>query len=281
MATNTAKQKFEILYEDNEVLVINKPAGLIVHSDGRTAELTVVDWLLANRPEVKGVGDTSPVKDRGLGLKDSERSLDRSGIVHRLDRETSGALLIAKNQIAFARLKKQFQRQEIRKTYRAFVYGNVKNDDGLIDRPIARSRANPVLWSATRGRRGAEREAATEYRVLARFNPFADSRGAGRKDGYSFLELFPRTGRTHQIRVHLKAINYPIVCDRLYAPNEKCALGFSRLALHSRAISFAHPASGKQMTVEAPDPEDFEHALISLRVPQPQVVERHTATIRS
>src|SRR3989338_8061994 len=157
-----------VLFEDNDVLVVNKPAGLVVHSDGRTKEPTLVEWVLKNYPKIKGVGDVLLVKDKGLRIKDAERSLDRSGIVHRLDRETSCVLLIAKNQTAFARLKKQFQRQQVHKTYHAFVYGSVKQDDGLIDRPIARSRTNPVLWSATRGRRGEEREAVTEYRVLHR-----------------------------------------------------------------------------------------------------------------
>ena len=247
-----------VLFEDSDVLVLNKPADLVVHSDGRTDEPTVVDWLLTNRPEVKGVGEPL-VKDEGLKIKparrslgaggDSERSLDRSGIVHRLDRETSGALLIAKNQLAFGKLKKQFQKQQVRKTYHAFVYGRVKNDEGVIDRPIARSRVNPVLWSATRGRKGEDREAVTEYRVLKR------------TDEFTLLELHPRTGRTHQLRVHLKAINYPVVCDKLYAPNRECALGFSRLALHSRALSFLHPISGERMTVESSYPKDFEAAL--------------------
>lgn len=249
--------RIEILYEDADVLVVNKPAGLVVHSDGRTIEPTVVDWILKHRPEIKGVGDE--IKDLRFKIKGkdtetdnvnpkSNNSVERSGIVHRLDRETSGALLIAKNQIAFARLKKQFQRQEVRKEYHAFVYGRMKHDEGVIDRPIARSRAHPVLWSATRGRRGEEREAVTEYRVLKR------------GENHSFLELSPRTGRTHQIRVHLKAINYPIVCDKLYAPKKECVLGFRRLALHSRSLSFTLPSS-KPITVEAPYPKDFENAI--------------------
>ena len=176
----------------------------------------------------------------------------RPGIVHRLDRETSGALIIAKNQDAFYFLKHQFKKQEVRKTYHAFVYGKVRNDDGLIDRPIARSRTNPVLWSATRGRKGEDREAITEYRVLQRGG------------NYTFLELYPRTGRTHQLRVHLKAINYPIVSDRLYAPTREPALGFKRLALHSRSISFLLP-NGKRITAGAPYPEDFEAALKILK----------------
>jgi 23S rRNA pseudouridine1911/1915/1917 synthase len=256
--TSSSLLHIPVLYEDDDVLVINKPAGLVVHSDGRTKEPTVVDWILKKYPKIKDVGDLPFVNGKGLKMKDSERSLDRSGIVHRLDRETSGALLIAKNQTAFARLKKQFQRQEVHKTYHAFVYGSMKNDDGLIDRPIARSRNNPVLWSATRGRKGEDREAITEYRVLKRFTKSGEA--------FSFLELYPRTGRTHQLRVHLKAINYPIVSDKLYAPNHEPALGFERLALHSRAISFIQPATGKRMTVEAPYPADFQNAMTRMNV---------------
>ena len=252
-----------ILYEDADVLVVNKPAGLVVHSDRRTEEPTVVDWILAHRPKIRGVGDV--VKSEKLKVKSLE--LDRPGIVHRLDRETSGALIIAENQTAVMRLKKQFQRGEVHKTYHAFVYGSVKNDEGVIDRPIARSRVNPVLWSATRGRKGEEREAKTEYQVLSRLGgtrkgaPFAAKGAPLKQEFFSFLELYPRTGRTHQIRVHLKAINYPIVSDKLYASRHEPALGFIRLALHSRSVSFVHPVTGKRLTIEAPYPEDFEYAL--------------------
>ncbi len=233
------KKTIPILYEDEDLLVINKPAGLVVHSDGRTKESTVVDWILKEYPNLKGVGENG--------------AADRSGIIHRLDRETSGALLIVKNQRAFFALKKQFQKNTIRKVYHAFVYGRVKHDEGVIDRPIARSGANPVLWSATRGRRGEERAAVTDYRVLKRALEI------------SFLELRPRTGRTHQLRVHLKAINYPIVCDKLYAPKRECLLGFARLALHARALQFVAP-SGKEVRVDASYPKDFEQALQHLTV---------------
>lgn len=236
--------KIEILYEDKDALVINKPAGLIVHSDGRTIEPTVVDWILKNYPKIKGVGDELKVNGQKLTVPAAERP----GIVHRLDRETSGALLIAKNQKAFWHFKKQFQKEQIKKEYHAFVYGHLNPDEGIIDRPIARSAGNPVLWSATRGRRGKERSAVTEFRTVFR------------TPEYTFLALFPQTGRTHQLRVHLKAINYPIVCDKLYAPNRPCELGFKRLALHSRSLSFVKP-DGTRISVEAPYPRDFEEAL--------------------
>ncbi len=244
-----------ILYEDKDVLVINKPAGLIVHTDGRTEEPTLVEWLLKHYPKIKGVGDLSMANGQMLNVSDAERS----GIVHRLDRETSGALVIAKNQSAFTFLKKQFQGREVEKNYRAFVYGQLKNDTGVIDRPIARSRKDFRLWSAQRGARGEEREAVTEYKMLGRFRPAPPAAG-GAGESFSFLEVKPKTGRTHQIRVHLKAVNHPVVCDKLYAPKRDCALGFKRLALHALSIAFTLP-SGKHIKVEAPYPEDFKQAL--------------------
>lgn len=227
-----------ILYEDSDVLVINKPAGLIVHADGRTKEPTLAEWLVARYPAIQDVGESV-----------------RAGIVHRLDRDTSGVMVVAKNQKAFEELKKQFQERKVEKIYHAFVYGGVKQDEGVINRPIARQRRTGALWSATRGRRGKEREAVTEYRVLKRL-PAEEAGG----DDVSLLELRPLTGRTHQLRVHLKAINYPVVCDKLYAPRRECLLGFSRLALHARSLSLALP-NDKNIKIEAPYPEDFEKAL--------------------
>ncbi|MES2087987.1 MAG: RluA family pseudouridine synthase [Patescibacteria group bacterium] len=267
-----------ILYEDKDVLVINKPAGLVVHADGRTTEPTLVDWILEHYPKIKEVGEPLKVDSRfkiqdsgegkAQGVPDSipeskilnpESVIYRPGIVHRIDRDTSGALVIAKNQKTFLFLKQQFQDREVEKSYRAFVYGVVKADEGVIDRPISRSRKDFRMWSAQRGGKGAEREAVTEYKVLARI-PVAAGKIGGDSEGFSFLELKPKTGRTHQIRVHLKAINHPVVCDTLYAPKREAAFGFTRLALHAFSIKFILP-KGKQVSVEAPYPKDFINAL--------------------
>lgn len=272
--------KIPILYEDDDVVAVNKPAGLVVHSDGKTEEPTLVDWVLKKYPKIKGVGEAprgdlrSTIYDLGVDKKAEGPSLHKSyiinhtsaviprpGIVHRLDRETSGVLVIAKNQSAFLFLKKQFQEREMEKTYRTFVYGEMNpprgGDSGIIDRPIARSTGDFRKWTAERGKRGEERDAVTEYKVLGRI-PAAAPHGGG--DGFSFLDVRPKTGRTHQIRVHLKAISHPVVCDKLYAPKRECALGFSRLALHAFSLKFKLP-SGKDITVEAPYPEDFKKAL--------------------
>ena len=255
-----------ILYEDKDILAINKPAGLVVHSDGRstslttskTTEPTLVDWLIKKYPETRPVRDregsqrefiSNGIKDVGeLGRNSEGEEILRSGIVHRLDRETSGVMLIAKTQKAFDILKKQFQNREVKKIYHAFVWGSVKADEGTVDRPIGRSSKDFRMWSAQRGARGEMREAVTEYKVLKRL------------DDYSFVEISPKTGRTHQIRVHFKAINYPLVADKLYAPKKENTLGFKRLALHSYQITFKDVA-GESRTVVAPYPEDFANAV--------------------
>lgn len=232
--------KITVLYEDDDVVVINKPAGLVVHADGKREEPTLTDWIEKNYPESKGVGEP-------LTLSNSD-IIERSGIVHRIDRETSGVMLIAKNQPAFSYFKKQFQDRVISKIYHAFVYGEMKDDDGVIDRPIGRSKKDFRQWSAQRGARGAMREAVTHYKVIAR------------SGGFSLVEVIPKTGRTHQIRVHFKAINHPVVSDSLYAPKKEKALGFERLALHAYSIEF-NSMNGKKIKVTASYPEDFEKAL--------------------
>lgn len=249
LESKMAKKTIEILYEDKDVLAVNKPAGLVVHADGRTEEKTLADWILENYPKIKDVGEPTKLANGDLII--------RPGIVHRIDRDTSGVLIIAKNQKTFLFLKDQFKEREVEKSYRAFVYGEVKGEEGIIDRPITRSRKDFRLWSAQRGGQGEGREAITEYKVLGRISASqAKSKG---ETGFSLLELHPKTGRTHQIRVHLKAINHPVVNDPLYAPKRETAFGFKRLALHAYSIKFSLP-SGKQLLVEAPYPEDFEKA---------------------
>lgn len=228
-----------IVYEDDNILAVNKPAGLIVHSDGRTKEPTLADWLMENYPDIKKVGEPWRAIDGTI--------IWRPGIVHRLDRDTSGAIIIAKTQEAFDFFKKQFQERRIKKTYRAFVCGIVKRDTEVINKPIGRSRNDFRKWSAEYGARGDKREAVTTYKVLQR----------GKEATY--IEAYPETGRTHQIRVHLKAIGHPIVHDSLYAPKGKDILGFSRTALHSFFIDVVTPAQ-KVLHIEAPLPADFKNA---------------------
>ncbi len=234
-----------ILYEDEYVVVVNKPAGLVVHSDGKTKEPSLADWVLENYPKTKEIGEP-------LTLASGE-IIYRPGIVHRLDRDTSGTIIVAKDQNSFLDLKRQFQNREVKKTYNAYIYGEMNEEDGIVDRPIARSRKDFRLWSAQRGSRGETREAITEYKVLRRTDV------GNINNGFTYVEIRPKTGRTHQIRVHFKAINHPIICDTLYAPKRPASLGFERLALHSRILEFTGH-DNKLIKVEAPLPEDFVRA---------------------
>jgi 23S rRNA pseudouridine1911/1915/1917 synthase len=233
----------ETLFENDDYVVINKPVGVMVHSDGKTTKETISDWFSKKYPESISVGEKL--------LLQNGNEIQKPGVVHRLDKDTSGVLVLAKRQQSFAHLKEQFKKRLVNKTYVAFVYGLVKYDDGEIDRPIGRSSKDFRLKSAQRGAKGTLREAQTKYKVLIRGNE------------HTKLELNPKTGRTHQIRTHLKAVNHPIICDSLYAPKRECALGFERLALHAKKIEF-RGLNGENIVVEASEPKDFELAKTAL-----------------
>lgn len=234
-----------VIYEDEQMLAVNKPAGIAVHSDGRTDEQTLSDWVLETHPEIRGVGEAIKLSHGG--------EIEKHGIVHRLDRDTSGVMVIAKNQDAFLFLKKQFQERQVKKTYRAIVYGRMKEEAGVIDTPIGKSRGDFRQWSAEKNARGKLREATTEYKVVTT------------TPEYSYVELFPKTGRTHQIRVHLKSIGHPVICDKLYAGKRLCPGHLSRMALHAYSISITSPG-GALLTIDAPPPEDFETTLAELHL---------------
>lgn len=218
--------ELSILYEDADVVAVNKPAGLMTHADGRSPAKTAEDWFWERYPDAK---------------------LERP-YAHRLDRETSGALLFAKHAAAHEALRAAFTDRGVKKTYLAIVYGAPKEKKGTIDFDIGRSRKDFRLRSAQPKARGRLREAVTHYEVIAE------------DDGHALLEVRPDTGRTHQIRVHLKAIHHPVVCDPLYAPNHPCDLGTTRLALHAYALEVPLPSGGRT-TITAPVPEDLAPAL--------------------
>jgi 23S rRNA pseudouridine1911/1915/1917 synthase len=240
-----------IIYEDDFLLAVNKPSGLIIHSDGKNTDKTLVDWILEKYPKIKNVGEP--------WILSNGETIYRPGIVHRLDKDTSGVLVIAKTDEAFVFLKKQFQSREIKKTYHAIVYGSMKKDTGIIDKPIGRSRSDFRKWSAEYGARGVLRDAITEYKVLARGNLKHVSE-VSKIESFTYLEVYPKTGRTHQIRVHLKAIGYPVLCDALYAKGKPCLSredgGIGRLALHASTLELAIP-SGTNLKLEASPPDDF------------------------
>jgi 23S rRNA pseudouridine1911/1915/1917 synthase len=230
----------EIIFENKDFLVVNKPAGLMVHGvrvstarrvdEARAAEPTLVDWLLAHRPEVKTVGDEPTL---------------RPGIVHRLDKATSGVMIVAKTQASFEYLKKLFQEHGMEKTYYALVFGMPAREKGTIDAPIGIK--NGSLKRSIHVSKMAK-SAITEYSVVKKFS----------KDGgesYALLEIHPKTGRTHQIRVHLASIGHPIVGDPMYGKKAQPAFA-KRLMLHAGSIAF-HDKNGDYLVFEAPLPPGF------------------------
>jgi len=255
----------KILFEDKNILVIDKPAGIVVHPDGKNKSQTVSDWLLLNYPTIKNVGEPFIIEREG-GKKEK---ILRPGIVHRLDKETSGVLLIAKNQKTFLFLKEQFQSHKIKKVYRAFVYGYVSDPKaslatgkrGVINVPIGRSQKDIRAYTAGRGAREPLRDAITEYIIL---NKFTDTKKEEEKRSvehqYSYIEAYPKTGRTHQIRVHMRYINHPVVSDPIYRGAKDLSLGMKRLALHAHSVTFYLP-NGELKTVESPLPLDFKKVL--------------------
>jgi 23S rRNA pseudouridine1911/1915/1917 synthase len=235
-----------ILQETEYYLVINKPAGWLVHEDGKTEAPTVVDWALAQVPTISGVGE--------LGYTSEGVPLNRSGVVHRLDRDTSGVMVLAKTQDVHGWLKQQFHDRTIFKEYRAFVYGRIHDRWGTINRPIGRSAKDSRLRSAMPGATGTLREAITDFERIGA----AEYQG----ESFSYVKLMPKTGRTHQLRAHLRAVDRPIVGDTLYADYKiktSNNLGFTRLALHAHILEWSLPGGAKERFI-APLPAQFEVA---------------------
>lgn len=255
-------KEIQKIFENDQFLVINKPAGISVHGDGKTEEYTIADWVLENYPEIKDVGEPINLEADSSKLK----VILRPGIVHRLDKDTSGILLIAKNQETFLKLKELFMNREMKKTYEAFTYGWPKEDKGAVNESIARSRGDIRRYATGKGKRGEERDAFTEYETIFKIGKSNKEKGSVERGDYAFMRLFPKTGRTHQLRIHLKHLNNPIIADPIYTPKREKALGFERLALHAREISFS--LDGQNYNFKAPYPEDFERALKTCELPE-------------
>lgn len=226
-----------IIFENKDFLVIDKPAGLMVHGvrvsskrrldEEREHEPTLVDWLVAHRPEVKTVGD-----DPAL----------RPGIVHRLDKATSGVMIVAKTQASFESLKKLFQEHQIKKTYFALVFGSPREEKGIIDVPIGIKSGS--LKRSIHSSKMAK-PAITEYSVAQKMGQF------------SLLKVSPKTGRTHQIRVHLASIGHPIVGDPIYGKRPQPPFA-SRLMLHAAVLEFSD-SGGSRFVFESPLPVAFTY----------------------
>ena len=237
----------KIIAENKGLIAIYKPAGLIVHSDGRTVEPSLANWLLEKYRELEGVGEPW-VSPQG-------ESIAVAGIVHRLDRSTSGVMLVGKTPRTFAYLKNEFKERRVEKLYHALVYGHMEEDEGEIVAEIMRTSEVPKKWYARPTEVSDPRAAITKWEVLRRFT---DEHG----EKVTYVEMRPVTGRTHQIRVHFASIGHPLIADHLYAADRAPLFGFKRPALHAESISVTLP-DGKKQTYSAPIPDDFHVALLA------------------
>ena len=224
--------KLEIIYENEDVLVINKPAGLVVHPGAGNPEDTLVNALLYYLPEIAEVGDKN-----------------RPGIVHRLDKDTSGVLIVAKNNQSYDWLVKQFKNRKVKKTYLALVEGTPPTPTGRIETRIGRDERNRQKMAVSYGKSG--RKADTEYFTVESFHD------------YTLLEVSPLSGRTHQIRVHLAFLGNPVVGDQIYGRRKK-SLDIKRFFLHAHKIALRLPNQGETKEFVAALPEDLETVLEGL-----------------
>lgn len=219
----------EILHEDEDLLAVNKPAGMVVHPAHGNPNHTLVNALLFHAKGLSGVGGAL-----------------RPGIVHRLDKDTSGVMVIAKHDHAHASIARQFKNQTVERVYRVAVRGVIQHDEGMIEEPVGRAFLNrkKVVIKPSGGK-----EAATYFRVIRRYAKA------------TFLEVRPQTGRTHQIRVHMKHLGHPVLGDPLYGITSPF---ISRQCVHALSLGFTHPGTGQRVAYEAPLPEDILHLLSEL-----------------
>ncbi len=265
-------EEIKVIFEDEKILAIDKPSGLVVHSDGRTEEETLVDWLQENFPELESVGNPHTL--------DSGRYEKRWGIVNRLDRDTAGIILIAKKEKTFVDLQKQFVGRKVVKEYIAKVCGEIdleklekenkifkiKENFYKITEPISRHKKDPRIWVCGQnvGERNSKREAETDFEII------------GSNKNFSILKLFPKTGRTHQLRLHCRFIGHPIVGDKKYGikgiTNEHDTSQIKnlnitkeileqdkkeRFMLHAQSLEFIHPETKQLIKLETELPIVF------------------------
>ena len=225
----------DIIYEDNDILVVNKQKGLVVHPANGNPDGTLVNAIMAHcKDSLSGIGGEL-----------------RPGIVHRLDKDTSGLLIIAKNDKAHIQVSEQIKNREVKKTYIALVRGTIAEDEATINMPIGRSTKDRKKMAVTKN----GKEAVTHFKVLNRYTT--------NKGSYTLLEIKIDTGRTHQIRVHMAEIGHPVIGDSVYS-NGKNEFGVEGQCLHAKRLEFIHPITGKEMKIEAPLPEYFQKIIEQL-----------------
>lgn len=233
LAVTPAAIPLDIVYEDHDVVIVNKPRGMVVHPAPGSKDNTLVNALIAHCDDLSGINGVL-----------------RPGIVHRIDKDTSGLLLVAKNDIAHNSLAQQLKNHTVHRVYEAIVCGAVAEPQGLIDCPIGR---HPVERKKMAVTEKNSKGAVTHYLVLERFADF------------THIEARLETGRTHQIRVHMKYIGHPLLGDPVYGKGEKNPFHFAGQALHARTIGFLHPVSGEYLEFSATPPADMENVLAQLR----------------
>ncbi len=236
--------KYKVVFEDNDILVLNKPSGITVNKSETTKGVeTIQDFL-----------EKEVLKDSLINPDDSD-FYKRSGIVHRLDKETSGILITAKNKNAFENLQSQFKERIVKKVYIALVHGRVEPEEGEIKVPVGR-----LPWNRKRfGVLAGGREALTRFKVISFYK--------SKKEELSLIEAYPETGRTHQIRVHMKYFNHPIFSDYIYAGRKTSRddrISLPRVFLHANKIEFNHPVTNEKIRLEAPLAPELENFLATL-----------------
>jgi 23S rRNA pseudouridine1911/1915/1917 synthase len=234
--------EFAIAYEDDDVVVVDKPAGVVVHPGAGRTGGTLANGLLARIPEIADLGPEH-----------------RWGIVHRIDRDTSGLLIVAKTPVAFDSLQAALKERSVNRRYLALVAGRFSNITGTIDAPVGRDHAHPTRMTVTEG----GRQARSHYRRLADWEDQDES----------LMAVTLETGRTHQIRVHMRAIDHPIIGDPVYGPGRRMAGDPGRTWLHAESLTFEHPSGSGSMTVHAPLPADLVGSLDTLGPPTRGAVE--------
>ena len=229
----------DIVYEDADLIVVNKPAGMVVHPAAGHDSGTLVNALLSHCPDLRGVGDAQGV---------------RSGIVHRLDKDTSGLIIVAKNEAARENLQRQFKSRNVHKLYIALVEGHLTPPQGLIDVPVGRDKQQRKRMAAV----SDGRPSRTAFKAIEFFDTGSQH--------YTLVEVRPQTGRTHQIRVHFAWLKFPLAGDRVYGRRRpKHALPLSRHFLHAQSLTFRLPSDGREVTFTAPLPPDLARVLEMLR----------------